>query len=246
MSHDNPTTDGLPHSGRTTPDGAAHGDTRIALILDRSGSMASIQEQARSAFNEAVERIVQEGRDTRGEVALTVLTFNQDIDEVLVDAPVEKIRKLGPDDYRPDGTTALFDAVARGIDLLEKPGQLGDQDGALVIVVSDGHENSSHRVTQERLVERMQALESTDQWTFTFMCANVDITDLRARMRVPHANVAKWDADADGAMHMAQAVSRSVGDYMEDRRAGLTSKRDFWEKKKAAEEERRSRQKDRS
>jgi len=30
------------------------------------------------------------------------------------------VRKLGPDDYVPSGGTALFDAVGRGIDLIER------------------------------------------------------------------------------------------------------------------------------
>ena len=77
-----------------------------------------------------------------------------------------------------DGALQRFDArdlsgiqLAESLDVLEQPGPLGKQDAALVIVISDGHENSSKRVTQADLVERMQKLEATDQWTFSFLMA---------------------------------------------------------------------------
>ena len=148
---------------------AASGDTRIALVLDRSGSMNIIQEQAREAFNEAVDRVIEEAAKGSGKVTLSLVTFNDEVEEILVNKSTKKVRKLRDRDYVPSGMTALLDAVDRSIDLLQKPGKLGKADGALVIVVTDGHENSSRKTTQADLVERMQKLEGTDQWTFTFM-----------------------------------------------------------------------------
>jgi len=209
---------------------SAGGTTRIALILDRSGSMARVREQARDAFNEAVDRVRTEAAKGAGDVTLSLVVFNNEVRSILANEPARRVRKLGPDDYVPGGATALFDAVSRGIDLLEQPGELGARDGALVIVISDGQENASRQVTQADLVERMQTLEATDQWTFTFMCANVDIRDLRRNLRVPHANVAAWDQTAQGTARMAQDLTKGVSDYMADRRAGIRSKKDFWKK----------------
>jgi len=143
------------------------------------------------------------------------------------------VRKLGPDDYVPGGMTALYDAVGHSIDLLERPGELGTKDGALVIVISDGLENVSKHVTQANLVERMQKLEATEQWTFTFMCANVDIRDLTRTFRVPHANVAAWDQTAGGTVRMAHDVIKGVSHYMADRREGKRAKKDFWKEETA-------------
>lgn len=206
------------------------GTTRIGLVLDRSGSMARVREQARDAFNEAVDRVRTEALKGSGDVTLSLVVFNHEVRDILVNEPARRVRKLGPDDYVPNGSTALFDAVGRSIDLLERPGKLGTNDGALVIVISDGMENASQHVSQTDLVERMQKLETTEQWTFTFMCANVDIRDLTRNLRVPHANVAAWDQTAQGTARMAQDLTKGVSDYMADRRAGIRSKKDFWKK----------------
>ncbi len=209
---------------------APKGATRIALVLDRSGSMASIQEPAREAFNDAVDRVRSEAGKGRGDVTLTLTTFNEELRDILVNKPADRVRKLRRQDYRPGGCTALFDAVGHAIDLLDKPGPLGSADGALVIVISDGHENASTRVSQADLVERIQKLEATDQWTFSFMCANVDITDLSRNLGVHASNAAAWQSSAAGTAHMGKKVSDSLSDYMADRRAGITGKKDFWKK----------------
>jgi uncharacterized protein YegL len=226
--------------------------TRIALVLDRSGSMAAIQEPAREAFNEAIQRVRSDAADGASdgmETTLSVVTFNHEIGDVLLNAPVDKARELGPEDYQPDGMTALFDAAGHAIDVLEKAGPLDEQDAALVIVISDGMENSSRRVSQKDLVERMQKLEATEQWTFSFLMANVDIKDLSRRMRTERSNYAAWSADADGAVAMKENLSYGVGSYMEDRKMGLRQKKEFFERKvmerKVVERDRRRTRRDR-
>jgi len=226
-----------PHANHTA-------STRIALVLDRSGSMASIREAARDAFNEAISRVqidAAQNASSGMETTLSVVTFNHEVDDKLVNAPVRKARMLGHDDYRPGGSTALLDATAHAIDLIERAGPLGARDGALVIVISDGHENASTQVSQSDLVERMQKLEGTEQWTFSFLMANVDITDLSRQLRTEASNYAAWNASAAGAHAMKEDLAVGMSDYMVDRRAGMRSKKEFFEKKQRTEVRRVSR-----
>ncbi|HJO04174.1 MAG TPA: vWA domain-containing protein [Acidobacteriota bacterium] len=217
------------NNGKHTTGNARTGATRIALVLDRSGSMANIQEPAREAFNEAVDRVRSEAAKGSGDVTLSLITFNEELRDLLVNKPADRVRKLRRHDYRPGGCTALFDAVDHAIDLLVKPGPLGSADGALVIVISDGQENASTQVSQADLVERIQKLEATDQWTFSFMCANVDITDLSRNLGVDASNAAAWQPSAAGTKHMGKKVSDATSSYMADRREGRTAKKDFWD-----------------
>jgi Mg-chelatase subunit ChlD len=205
--------------------------TRIALVLDRSGSMETIREPARGAFNEAISRVrtdADAGLAQGLQTTLSVVMFNNQIEDVLVNASPDSIKTLGPDDYQPGGSTALLDAIGHSIDMLEEAGPLGEQDAALVMVISDGHENSSQKVSQADLVERMQTLEATEQWTFSFMMANVDITDLSKKMGTDKSNYASWVSDASGTGAVAQRLSRSVGSYMRERTMGRRQKKEFF------------------
>ena len=70
------------------------GTTRIALVLDRSGSMARVREQARDAFNEAVERVRTEAAKGSGDVTLSLVVFNDEVRNILVNEPAGRVRKL--------------------------------------------------------------------------------------------------------------------------------------------------------
>jgi uncharacterized protein YegL len=217
--------------------------TRIALVLDRSGSMNAIREQALETFNEAIDRIRSDAAraaKTGLDTTLSVVTFNHELADAMVNAPAGSAPRLHPREYQPGGMTALNDAVGRGIDLIEEAGPLGEADAALVIVISDGMENSSRKVSQADLVERMQALEGTEKWTFSFLMANVDIRDLSRRLRTERSNYASWRADEAGARVARDVARDSVGDYMEDRLAGIQQKKEFFKKaeRKQAREDR--------
>ena len=203
------------------------GMTRVALVLDCSGSMQSIQSDAIKAFNEAIERLVLEARQGSG-ATITLITFNHQVRTLLDNTPADQARKLQPGEYQPGGTTALLDAVGESIDRLESPGPLGDTEAALVMVITDGMENASRKLSRKDLVERMQALEQTGAWTFSFMCANVDITDLSRDLGIDRGGVAAWTATSRGAADMASDVRDGMTGYFMVRGKGGKAKKVFW------------------
>jgi uncharacterized protein YegL len=223
-----------PAADSPTENATARKSTRIALVLDRSGSMQGIRSEALATFNEAIDRVradAHKGAQAGLDTTLSVVVFNQDVKDALVNVAAAEVRRLRSDEYVPAGMTALYDGVGRAIDLLEDGGPMGEADASLVIVISDGHENSSRRVTQSDLVERMQALESTEQWTFSFLMANVDVTDLSRQMRTEASNFDAWDASPDGMKVCRDALRTGVGEYLEDRTMGVRQKKDFFKKR---------------
>lgn len=203
------------------------GITRVALVLDRSSSMRSIREGARSAFNECIDRVAEEAARGAG-ATLTLVTFNQEVKVHLENVPASKARKLEPEDYIPAGSTALFDAVAQAIVTLQEAGPLGPADAALVLVVTDGEENSSREITQKHLARSMNKLEKTGAWTFSFLCANVDIRDLSNRLGLDRSAMMSWNASESGVRHMGQDMLGGVDNYLSARRVGRRSIGSLW------------------
>jgi Mg-chelatase subunit ChlD len=208
------------------------GITRVALVLDRSGSMGAIREEARQAFNEAIDRVAEEAGKGGG-ATLTLVTFNHEVEMHLKNAPAKTASKLGPADYRPGGNTALYDAVGQAILALEDPGPLGPADAALVLVVTDGYENSSREVTQQQLAKRMDQLEKTDAWTFSFMCANVDIRDLSMKLGVDTRAMMSWTATEEGTEVMGHSLKEGLDRYFTVRGLGGRASESLWEEKKS-------------
>lgn len=141
----------------------------IVAILDRSGSMCSQAAEAIAGFNAFLEQ----QQELPGEATLTVILFNNG-QIILHDG--EALGHVPPLDYTtyvPRGSTALFDAVGRAIvatgeklarqDEADRPGKV------VVVVVTDGEENSSREYTGARIKEMIGHQQDKYGWTFIYL-----------------------------------------------------------------------------
>ena len=97
----------------------------------------------------------------------------------------------------PRGATALLDAVGRAINetgsrLAAMPEQ--DRPGLVIfVIVTDGHENSSHHFTKPQIQEMIRRQQDVYSWQFTFLGADQDAFDEAAQMGIDAAGVAAFD-----------------------------------------------------
>ncbi len=120
---------------------ASDGVLHVAFVLDKSGSMGSIEEAVVSGYNDYLGELRAQG----GETLYSLTTFDTTFDHVCVGEPLDRVPELDHRLYRPGGMTALYDAIAHTV--LETDGRLqaagrGDEK-VLVVVMTDGLENSS-------------------------------------------------------------------------------------------------------
>jgi uncharacterized protein YegL len=174
--------------------------TRMAIVLDRSGSMASTKDAAIEGLNEQVQQARL--RANEHDLRCSFVTFNGEVFEHLWDQPASELQEADPNDFQPMGGTAMRDAVGYTVQkLLATAGPDDGETAYLVYVISDGQ---------------------TKRWTFTYMgCDEAYLRLIAAQTGTPIANFAAWSnktgRDARKALH-AQAV-RSKG-YFEQRAAG--------------------------
>ena len=102
------------------------------IILDESGSMMSIYNQALSGANETIQTIrsAQASSDDQQQF-LTFVTFdsgNRTPVRTIIDTlPIDQVKDLTEDDYRPNGCTPLYDAMGKSLTALEHNVKDGDQ-----------------------------------------------------------------------------------------------------------------------
>jgi uncharacterized protein YegL len=90
--------------------------TFIAFILDRSGSMQNMAEEAIGGFN----AFLAEQQKEEGEARLSLVLFDHEYTPIVENRSIEEVRPLDHETYTPRGTTALLDAMGRTIDDLGK------------------------------------------------------------------------------------------------------------------------------
>lgn len=88
------------------------GYTKIAVVLDRSGSMATIRKSTIDGFNE----FLQGQKAAKGEATLTLAQFDDYYNVVHNNVPIKAVPRLNNDTFIPRGMTALYDAVSKTID----------------------------------------------------------------------------------------------------------------------------------
>lgn len=202
--------------------------THVYMILDSSGSMSLIKDQAISHFNEQIQDL--KSRSSEHDIDVSLVTFNADVSIKRRNQPVGKVETLSNVEYQPSGSTALYDAIGYGIEDVKKYSKdLGQPNTAvLFLIITDGHENSSQEYNQANIKAQIESLQKNG-WTFTFMAANVNPMDIVYDFGVHVNNVASYNATPDG---MRRATCRSVSasnGYFTARSAGELNVDNFYE-----------------
>ena len=132
----------------------------------------------------------------------------------------------GPNDEQyfaeisPRGDTALFDAIGDSIRHIERhAGEMLDRNEASVVMVilTDGHENSSSRYSSDMIRREMDRLRATDLWSFAFIGADFDITatannfnmSVNSRMNISKDNMGETFNLIDEKMHEYVALKKA-------------------------------------
>ena len=192
--------------------------TEIVVLMDASGSMNSIREDAVGGFNTFVEDQKKED----GEANLSVTFFDSNRFEKWVDGIELKDCPVLGAEYRPGAATPLLDATGRTIEELgarlsglneaERPERV------MVIILTDGYENASRIFTKERINQMIRHQEEAYKWEFVYLGANVDAFAEGAEMGFRAQNIAGYTSSKTGVRLAFDAMSQSAKAY---RRRGI-------------------------
>lgn len=163
--------------------------TQICLVLDRSGSMQAVREDALGSVNSYIQA-AKENRDLY-EARFSMVTFSSEsVDVIRKNEIMETVKPVGSDEYHCAGWTPLFDAVGRGIGILDEAleSRLGK---AILVVMTDGMENASREFSHEKITELIKTRQERG-WLVTFLGEGLDVAKQGMAMGAMAANVAAY------------------------------------------------------
>jgi len=197
--------------------------THLFILLDSSGSMKGIKDETIAHFNEQI-KIAKASQTKSMECSVSLFTFHEEVNEVLFNTPLSKVKDLDSKSYSPQGMTSVRDAIG---DVLTKAESLGDDASFLFCIVSDGSDNSSKTSTTE-IAKRIAKLQDNGNWTFTLIGANQDIEKTRTKLKIPRGNTLKYESHSLGVSTMTETQSKSLGYFFTARSYGTKSTRGFY------------------
>ena len=179
------------------------------IILDASGSMESIYNQALSGTNETIQTI-RIGQKDHPELqqCLTLASFNSGKDYLKVKysvAPIDEVKEITKEDYVACGCTALYDAMGEMISELKR--KLTPEDRVLVTVITDGYENASEHWSGPQIKSLVEELRH-EGWTFTYIGANQDVEAVAGSMGIRNSMVFEETEEGTAKMYKRDSISR--------------------------------------
>lgn len=187
--------------------------TSINVIIDESGSMGDLALDTIGGFNQ----FLSEQKVVPGEAVFTLCTFNTDYRLVHEFKPINDIPNLDVRTYRPNGGTALLDAMGHTINSVgarlaampehERPSKV------IVLVITDGFENASKAFKKEQIKNMVEHQKDVYSWEFVFMGANMDAISEGAALGISMQNTLNYDASAAGTFDLYSTVSKNMTSY---------------------------------
>lgn len=185
----------------------------IVAIIDRSGSMGVIRTDAIGGFNTFIE----EQKALDGEARVTIALFDDRYDLLQNGVDLKETVLLNNTNYVPRGSTALLDAIGKTVNTLKERRLNGEVDGAIITILTDGHENCSKEYTTDQIKTLIQECEKEYGWTFVYLAANQDAFAVGATFGISAQNAVNFDANGAGLL----GATRSMGDYASNYRASF-------------------------
>jgi len=196
----------------------------IAIIVDRSWSMGGWERQVVNTVNEQLSnlRAVDAGEDQ--ETLVTLRTFSSYVDSPEAFAiDIKEVDDWAIDDYTTGGSTALNDSIGYTIrDLKRVKGANNKNTSFLLIVVTDGEENSSDEFTSRAIKNKIAEVQATDRWSVVCLVPPNHKSIVTRNLGVPPGNVREWEQSEAGFEDMSRNVGAGLQSYYVDRAAGAT------------------------
>lgn len=156
--------------------------TDITLVIDRSGSMVSCQSDAQGG----IDNLIKEQQAAPGHALLTIVEFDTEYNVVCNGVPIENAPKYV---LRPRGYTALLDATGRAIKTIGERLEAMEENSrpgcVIVVIVTDGHENSSKEFTRAIVRQMIEEQRTKYNWQFVYIGATAESFAEAASLSIP-------------------------------------------------------------
>ena len=187
----------------------------VNVILDKSGSMASKQNDVIHGFNAYVDGL---DKEDKVDYLFSLTLFDTQVAYRDVALPLAQIKKLDDRSYVPGGNTALNDAI--GITVRKVDAERPQVDKIVTVIMTDGEENSSREWTLDAVRALIDQKEKEGNWTFVFLGAAPDAWDQGKSLGIAAANVARYDASHYRDVFACAAVGTNALSASAARRSG--------------------------
>ena len=184
--------------------------TEIVFILDRSGSMAGLEDDTIGGFNAMIQK--QKGEE--GEAYVSTILFDNHTEVIHDRVDIQKVAPMTRKEYYVRGCTALLDAVGKSIRHIGNVHKYAREEDrpekTIFVITTDGMENASRNYDYARVKKMIQRQKDKYGWEFLFLGANIDAAAEAKRFGIDEDRAANYHCDPTGTALNFDVLAEAV------------------------------------
>ena len=184
--------------------------TELVFIIDRSGSMAGLEDDTIGGFNSMIARQKQ----AEGRACVSTVLFSDRSTVIHDRVDLQLVKRLTAAQYTVGGCTALLDAVGQAIshisDVHRRLSERERPARTLFVITTDGRENASRLYNLNQVRHMIERQKACFDWEFLFLGANIDAADAAADIGIDRRRAATYRSDSEGTRLNYEVLSDAI------------------------------------
>jgi uncharacterized protein YegL len=210
------------------------------FVLDASGSMQSDIDEVREELNAQVAQLQRDFESTGRPCRITIAKFDTQYTILRDQVAVEHMEPITDREYFAGGMTALYDAIGLSVKRADARMEYKIRRGegeALVVVFTDGGENSSSEFDAHQISQLLRDYQEREGWEIALVGTDIGAIQDMGRRNMNRSKMRHYEQrEKRRAMYN---LSSSVSDYYTAKDSSIIlSKEAFLEKQRREREER--------
>ncbi len=185
----------------------------VIFLLDQSISMEQHQTQAMKSFN----KFLDDQRKVPGTTRMTLGLFSDTFEVVKKLTPIKMMPGLSKENYEPDGSTALLDAIGISIGetMMEHTAHPADRPASTIFVIlSDGGENASTQYSRPTVKSMIDRARRVFDWEFLVIAiGSASASEIAKDLGIEERFALSTGDSVRGAF---EAISKATTEYRRD------------------------------
>ncbi len=186
------------------------GLTELVFILDRSGSMAGLEQDTIGGFNAMIEKQKKE----EGTALVSTVLFDTECTVIHDRVDIRRMEPMTEKQYFVRGCTALLDAIGGAIHHIGNVHKYAREEDrpehTLFIITTDGMENASRKYSADDIRQKIRRQKEKYGWEFLFLGANIDAIETAGHIGIERDRSVNFHSDAKGTQLNYQVISETV------------------------------------
>lgn len=184
--------------------------TELVFILDRSGSMAGLEQDTIGGFNAMIAKQKKE----EGEAYVSTILFANDSRVIHDRIALTEVSEMTEKEYFVGGCTALIDAIGGAIHHVGNIHKYARPEDVpahtMFIITTDGQENASHRYSSDAVKKMIERQKEKYGWEFLFIGANIDAVETAAKFGINPDRAVNYHADKKGTQVLYDSIAAPI------------------------------------